>query len=69
LKGHGFSHAVRIRDSSGFTGCGKTPVSYQGIALAIPQVLQNQIAPLGAVARNSTFSAASLADEGSRCTQ
>jgi len=26
----------------GFTGCGKSPVSYQGIALAILEALQNQ---------------------------
>jgi hypothetical protein len=26
-----------------FTGCGKTHVSYQGIALAIPQVPRNQL--------------------------
>jgi hypothetical protein len=27
---------------NGFTGCGKTQGSYQGIALAIPQALRNQ---------------------------
>jgi hypothetical protein len=37
--------AVHCRDnrlvlSAGFRGCGKTMVSYQGIALEIPQVLE-----------------------------
>jgi hypothetical protein len=35
LQGHGFNHAVRIRDTSGFTGCGKTLALYQVIASAM----------------------------------
>jgi len=35
--------------------CGKTPVSYQGIALAIPQVLRNQSPPLGGWAPDIEF--------------
>jgi hypothetical protein len=37
--------------NASFTGCGKTPVSYQGIALAIPQIHLKSDAPLGALQR------------------
>jgi hypothetical protein len=34
--GHDFSRAVKIENTSGFTGCGKTHVLYQGTTLVGP---------------------------------
>src|SRR5208282_6069265 len=53
-----------VRKNSGFlsghrfTACGKTPVSYQGIALAMPERPSKSDAPLGAGPRSPTLSAA-----------
>ncbi len=42
LKGRVFSRAVAPQNQWRLYGCGKTQVSYQGIASAIPQVLPKQ---------------------------
>jgi len=51
-----FSAAIKVAAIiGGFTACGKTHDSYQGMPSGIPPLPRYQIAPLGAAGLNSSF--------------